>query len=66
MSDFFKSAKKAMPKKSFKKAVKRDKKKAKSLLGQALIDGLSDAVMSERAFKREEDETDDFFIPEEV
>ena len=31
-----------------------------TLLGQALIDGLSDAVISERAFKVEEDETDDW------
>lgn len=66
-TNFFKSAEKSMGKKAFKEAVKRGKKKAKSLqeektlLGQALIDGLSDAVMSERAFKREKDETDDFF-----
>jgi hypothetical protein len=76
MSNFFKSAKKAvrrvrkqhstqlvsrgMPKKAFKKAIKRGKKKAKTLLGQALIESLSDAVMSERAFKPEEGETDDW------
>lgn len=66
-TNFFKSAEKSMGKKAFKEAVKRGKKKTKSLqeektlLGQALIDGLSDAVMSERVFKQEEDETDDFF-----
>ena len=63
-TNFFKSAEKAMGKKAFKKAVKQGKKKAKTLLGQSLIDGLSDAVMSERAFRQEEDEIEDFFLEE--